>query len=111
MTFLDALVQHAIHVASLSASTERDTGVATCHEKFVVAELRDEHAPVGEITLRRLEGRESIEEPANGEVQEGDRGPRARRGEPSVAALRQLCNEARATVAAIEKILDEDEAL
>ena len=66
---------------------------------------------------RRLEGREppaGQASPTNGEAADGpdsDRAARGRRGEPSVAALRQLNSEARATVAAIEKILDEDEAL
>ena len=53
---------------------------------------------------RRLEGRESNGH--EGEALEAV-APRSRK-EPSVAALRQLCQEAHATVEAIEKILDED---
>src|SRR6187549_2982129 len=49
---------------------------------------------------RRLEGREEAASEAVGEVVPAS----ARRGEPSIAALRQLCQEARSTVTAIEKI-------
>jgi DNA-binding transcriptional MerR regulator len=49
---------------------------------------------------RRLEGREE----ANGE----GHGRPAPKSERSMAALRLLCNEARSTVTAIEKILDDD---
>jgi DNA-binding transcriptional MerR regulator len=50
---------------------------------------------------RRLEGRETTE---GIEAVPATRG----RKEPSVAALRQLCQEAHSTIVAIEKILDED---
>ncbi len=55
---------------------------------------------------RRLEGAEPAHNGGSDGVAE-----RPRRGERSVAALRQLCTEAAAAALAIEKILDEDEAL
>jgi DNA-binding transcriptional MerR regulator len=47
---------------------------------------------------RRLEGRDE---------ETGDK-PVSQKAERSIAALRQMCTEARATIATIEQILDED---
>jgi len=58
---------------------------------------------------RRLEGRESPEsETAEAPTSAS---PKTKRGEPTIAAMRLSFSEARATVIAIEKILDEDEEL
>lgn len=61
---------------------------------------------------RRLEGRDESEANAGDAPSTPPAGStRTKRGEPTIAAMRLSFSEARATVIAIEKILDEDEEL